>query len=79
MQIINFWLRNPLESYFDHNNVDCVIQADWIIPSHRPPDEWPHQGRIEIERFNLRYREQLPPALKDINCAIGAKEKVSVV
>ena len=54
-------------------------QADWVIPSHRPPDEWPHQGRVEIERFDLRYREQLPVVLKDINCAIGAKEKVSVV
>ncbi|KAJ7390668.1 Multidrug resistance-associated protein 1 [Desmophyllum pertusum] len=54
-------------------------EADWIIPSHRPPDEWPHQGRVEIERFNLRYREQLPMVLKDINCAIGAKEKIGIV
>ena len=56
-----------------------AIQADWIISSHRPPDEWPQQGRIEIERFDLRYREQLPLVLKYINCTIGAKEKVSVV
>ncbi|KAJ7390661.1 Multidrug resistance-associated protein 1 [Desmophyllum pertusum] len=54
-------------------------EADWVIPSHRPPDEWPHQGRIEIERFDLRYREQLPVVLKDINCAIGAKEKIGIV
>lgn len=54
-----------------------VFQADWIIPSHRPPSEWPHQGKVEIEHFDLRYREQLPLVLKDINCTIGAREKVS--
>ena len=54
------------------------MQADWIISSHRPPGEWPHQGRIEIERFDLRYREQLPLVLRDVNCVIGAKEKVRV-
>ena len=56
-----------------------ALQADWVISFHRPPDEWPDQGRIEIERFDLRYREQLPLVLKDISCAIGAKEKVRVV
>ena len=54
------------------------MQADWIISSHRPPGEWPNQGRIEIERFDLRYREQLPLVLRDVNCVIGAKEKVRV-
>jgi len=54
-------------------------EAEWIVSSHRPPDEWPHQGRIEIERFDLRYREQLPLVLKDISCAIGAKEKIGIV
>ena len=53
-------------------------QADWIILAHRPPEEWPHQGRIEIENFELRYREQLPLVLKDMNCAIREKEKVCV-
>ena len=54
------------------------LQADWIIPSHRPPEEWPHQGRIEMENFELRYRDHLPLVLRDINCAIAVREKVSV-
>ena len=67
--------------YFDHIKMLIIyaIQADWIISSHRPPDEWPQQGRIEIERFDLRYREQLPLVLKDINGTIEAREKVRVV
>lgn len=54
-------------------------EAEWIIPSHRPPSDWPHQGRVEIEHFDMRYREQLPLVLKDINCIIGAREKVGIV
>ena len=34
---------------------------------------------MEIEQFDLRYREKLPLVLKNINCAIGAKEKVRVM
>ena len=59
--------------------VTYVSQAEWIIPSHRPPSDWPRQGRVEIEHFDMRYREQLPLVLKDINCIIGAREKVSVL
>ncbi|XP_068732803.1 multidrug resistance-associated protein 1-like isoform X2 [Montipora capricornis] len=54
-------------------------EADWIIPSHRPPEEWPNLGRIEIENFDLRYREQLPRVLKDLNCVIDVKEKIGIV
>ena len=53
-------------------------QADWIIPSHHPPEEWPDWGRIEVENFDLRYREQLPLVLKDMNCTISGTEKVRV-
>ena len=58
--------------------ITAVLQADWTIPSMRPSAEWPHQGRIQMENFDLRYREQLPLVLKGINCAFEVREKVSV-
>ena len=61
------------------NMIISASQADWVIPSHQPLSDWPHQGRIEIEQFDMRYREQLPLVLKDSNCAIEPREKVSVV
>ncbi|KAK2566746.1 Multidrug resistance-associated protein 1 [Acropora cervicornis] len=54
-------------------------EADWIVPSHRPPEEWPHQGKIEIENFELRYRENLPRTLKNLSCFIGKEEKIGIV
>jgi len=35
-------------------------------------------GSIAIEDFDLKYREGLPLVLKQINCVIGAGEKVNV-
>ena len=53
-------------------------QAEWIKPDSRPPDNWPDMGSIAIEDFDLKYREGLPLVLKQINCVIGAGEKVNV-
>jgi len=54
------------------------LQADWIIDDHRPPDDWPGSGNIVIDSLDLRYRENLPLVLKNINCNITAGEKVGV-
>ena len=52
------------------------LQAEWIISDRRPPDDWPEQGNIAVEEFNLKYREGLPLVLKNINCNIKPGEKV---
>ena len=51
-------------------------QAEWIISDSRPPDDWPEQGNIAVEEFDLKYREGLPLVLKNINCNIKPGEKV---
>ena len=53
-----------------------LLQAEWIIPDNRPPDNWPDAGNIVIEDFDLKYREGLPLVLKQINCDIQPGEKV---
>lgn len=52
------------------------LQAEWIISDSRPPDDWPEQGNIAVEEFDLKYREGLPLVLKNINCNIKPGEKV---
>ena len=37
--------------YFFH----AGLQAEWIISDSRPPDDWPKQGNIAIEEFDLKY------------------------
>ena len=53
-----------------------LFQAEWIKHDSRPPDDWPGEGNIEVEEFDLKYREGLPLVLKQISCDIKAGEKV---
>jgi len=74
-------LSQPLKDLLkrkDTKNAICNpnVQADWIIPNRRPPDEWPYSGKIVMEEFDLKYREGLPLVLKQITCHIRPGEKV---
>ena len=52
------------------------VQAEWIKPDNRPPDNWPDGGSIVIEEFDLKYREGLPLVLRQITCDVKPGEKV---
>ena len=44
-----------------------------------PPETWPQCGSITINNLSLKYIEGGPQVLKEINLAIGDKEKIGVV
>jgi ATP-binding cassette, subfamily C (CFTR/MRP), member 1 len=48
------------------------------VDPRRGPDSWPRNGRIEFRDFQMKYRDDLPPVLKGINCTINAGEKVGI-
>ncbi|XP_058142359.1 ATP-binding cassette sub-family C member 6 isoform X2 [Dasypus novemcinctus] len=54
-------------------------EAPWRLPScaARPP--WPRQGQIEFRCFGLRYRPELPLAVRGVSFKIQAGEKVGIV
>lgn len=41
-----------------------------------PPKEWPDKGQIEFKNFNLRYSQDTPYVLKNLNFKIYSREKV---
>eukprot|EP01130_Rhizamoeba_saxonica_P012730 TRINITY_DN5400_c0_g1_i3.p1 TRINITY_DN5400_c0_g1~~TRINITY_DN5400_c0_g1_i3.p1 ORF type:complete len:1259 (-),score=257.85 TRINITY_DN5400_c0_g1_i3:635-4294(-) len=45
----------------------------------RPAADWPSEGRIEFDKFQLRYREGLPLVIKNISCTILPRENIGVV
>ena len=72
-----FFIINLFELYiYLYFFFHAGLQAEWIISDTRPPDDWPEQGNIAVEEFDLKYREGLPLVLKNINCNIKPGEKV---
>ena len=41
------------------------------------PEGWPNEGKIEVKNLEVKYREDLAPALKDITCTFNPSERVS--
>lgn len=52
------------------------FQAERIIPDGRPSRDWPQQGVVLFDNFQLRYRDGLPLVLKEISFMIKPAEKV---
>ncbi|KAM3141562.1 hypothetical protein pb186bvf_006426 [Paramecium bursaria] len=42
-------------------------------------ENWPKTGSIEYKDYSVQYRENLPPALKNLTIQIKSKEKIGVV
>ncbi|CAO1622047.1 unnamed protein product [Parajaminaea phylloscopi] len=71
----------------DANSIERVREAldetpqepPAIIPSNRPPANWPSQGKVEVKGLVLRYAPDLPPVLHGLNFTVEAGEKVGVV
>ncbi|AET39329.1 ATP-binding cassette glutathione S-conjugate transporter YCF1 Ecym_4265 [Eremothecium cymbalariae DBVPG len=58
---------------------DLKPEAPMIIPTSRPPKNWPANGDIKFEHFSTRYRPELDLILEDINLHIHPREKVGIV
>ncbi|UJR07994.1 hypothetical protein I4U23_012273 [Adineta vaga] len=44
-----------------------------------PPLNWPTKGNIELKDFQLRYRPELEPVLKDINLKIESRHRIGII
>ncbi|KAK4242325.1 hypothetical protein C8A03DRAFT_11407 [Achaetomium macrosporum] len=43
------------------------------------PAAWPTEGKIEVDNLTVRYAEDLPPVLKNLNFTVGAGERIGIV
>lgn len=48
-------------------------------PKTPAPPHWPLTGAISIENLSVRYRDELPAALSDINCQIPDGARVGII
>ncbi|XP_068141679.1 multidrug resistance-associated protein 1 isoform X2 [Drosophila tropicalis] len=55
-------------------------EAAWELPQdNNKPRNWPEQGRVQFENFQVRYREGLDLVLRGVSFNITGGEKVGIV
>ncbi|XP_062576849.1 ATP-binding cassette sub-family C member 5-like, partial [Saccostrea cucullata] len=58
---------------------EAESEAPSVIKKSRPPDDWPHEGTLVFKSVKLRYRENLPLALKGVSFDVLPQEKIGIV
>ncbi|KAK3829999.1 MAG: multi drug resistance-associated protein MRP [Linnemannia gamsii] len=58
--------------------VELTPEAPETIPDHRPPHEWPAEGRVDFVNYETRYRPGLELVLRGVNCSIRSHEKIGI-
>lgn len=56
-------------------NSAIIIFSKYIV-GKKPPTEWPLNGHITFQNFHLRYSEDTPFVVKNLNISIESMEKV---
>lgn len=85
--LFQFTIRQAIESEakfvavqrLQHYSEDVESEAPAVIKDHRPPEGWPKQGEIKFEKYKMRYRDNLPLAIKGVGFTIKPKEKIGIV
>ncbi|KAG8225955.1 hypothetical protein J437_LFUL006184, partial [Ladona fulva] len=54
-------------------------EAPWEIKSTLVPKDWPADGRVEFNNYQVRYREGLDLVLKGIDFKVQGGEKIGIV
>eukprot|EP00741_Cyanophora_paradoxa_P011330 tig00020554_g10943.t1 len=85
-QVLSWCVRMSTELEAKMNSVERVVEyseipseAPAVVEGSRPPEGWPHHGRIQVERLVMRYREGLEPVLRGVSLDVRPGEKVGVV
>ncbi|XP_069104067.1 ATP-binding cassette sub-family C member 5-like isoform X2 [Argopecten irradians] len=62
-----------------HYSKEVESEAPGVIKNNRPDAKWPYDGVITFKRVKMRYRENLPYALKGVSFEVLPREKIGIV
>ncbi|KYN05541.1 Multidrug resistance-associated protein 4 [Cyphomyrmex costatus] len=69
-------LMTSVERIFQYTNLP---KEETITSNNPPPPTWPSQGQLILKNVNMKYHEDDPPVLKNLNVSIEPGWKVGVV
>lgn len=67
-----------VERVLEYNNIEHEAALE-ALPDKKPLPTWPEKGRLEFIKVFLRYFQDDPPVLHNLNFVIEPKEKVGIV
>ncbi|CAI5758720.1 unnamed protein product [Candida verbasci] len=53
-------------------------ESPYVIEEMKPQEDWPSSGYIQFQNVNLKYRDNLPYVLKNLNFSIYPGEKIGI-
>lgn len=84
--LLSLTVRAMTQCENEMNSVERLHQYAFHMPQEaayhknetQPPPEWPMTGYIQFNDVTMKYRENLPPVLKDLNFGVYPGEKVGI-
>lgn len=85
--MLQYGVRQSAEVSSTMTSVERVLQytkleeeGPWEpLPGDRPPLDWPQKGHVLFSHAFLRYTNQSPPSIRDLNVEFKPGEKIGVV
>ncbi|CAK7891189.1 oligomycin resistance ATP-dependent permease Yor1p [[Candida] anglica] len=84
--LLSLTIRSMTQVENEMNSVERLYQYAYNLPQEAaykkseftPPPEWPPSGYIQFKDVSLRYRENLPLAIKNLNFDVYPGEKIGI-
>ncbi|XP_046746877.1 ATP-binding cassette subfamily C member 4-like [Diprion similis] len=83
--MVQYGVRLSAEVVSQMTSVERVLQYTNLpkegpfTTSNPPPDTWPSQGALVMKNVSMKYADDKPPVLKDLNLKINPGWKVGIV
>ncbi|XP_050071787.1 ATP-binding cassette sub-family C member 4 [Anopheles maculipalpis] len=81
--MVQYGIRQTTESIQQMTAVERVVQYTEIPPETDPPKvppgDWPWKGQLQFHNMSLRYEQDAPPVLKQLELVIEPTWKVGIV
>ena len=84
-ELMNWLIRVITELEVNMNAVERMLEyfplqeeRPTVIESSRPPAQWPSKGCLSVQKLWVRYRQELPPVLKDVTFELAGGQKLGV-
>ena len=73
------YLFTSLERFAEYASENMPQEPTWKLENDPDSTVWPSKGEVRFENVSMRYRKNLPLALKNVNFKIEAGLRVAVV